>query len=213
MTEITEVQESKGEQSDFDFTGGRLCLDFVNTVHDRASTPRDMLCSYDDLLAWGQQAGILSVADASALREQAAQHPTDAAQMLQQAVAVRETIYRIFQAIALETPPTANDLAVFNAALAQSMTHGRIVPEAAGFAWHWDNSSAHRLDRVLWPVIRSAADLLTSHDLEQVRLCAAEDCGWLFLDESKNHTRRWCDMKTCGNRAKARRHYQKKLVS
>jgi len=210
MTEITEVQESKDAQSDFDFTGGRLCLDFVNTVHDRASTPRDMLCSYDDLLVWGQQAGILSDADASALREQTVQYPADAAQTLQQAVAARETIYRIFQAIAEGTSPAAADLAAFNVVLAQTMIHGRIVPEVAGFAWHWEDSSARRLDRVLWPLVRSAADVLTSSDLEHVRLCAAEDCGWLFLDESKNHTRRWCDMKTCGNRAKARRHYQKK---
>jgi len=210
MAEITEIQETRSEQPDFDFTGGRLCLDFVDTVNDRVSAPRDLLGSYDDLLAWGQQAGILSDADASALRDYAARYPADAAHALQQAIAVREALYRIFQAIALETSPTATDLAAFNAALAQTMIHGRIAPEAGGFAWHWDDSAARQLDRVLWPAIRSAADVLTSPDLEHVRLCAADDCGWLFLDESKNHTRRWCDMKTCGNRAKARRHYQKK---
>lgn len=210
MTEITEMQENRGEQSAFDFTGGRLCLDFVDTVNDRLSAPRDLLRSYDDLLAWGQQAGIVGDADASALRDHATRYPANAAHTLQDAIAVREAIYRIFRAIAEETPPTANDLAVFNAALAQAMAHGCIVPQAAGFAWHWDDSSVRQLDSVLWPVMRSTADLLTSSDLEHVRLCAAEDCGWLFLDESKNHTRRWCDMKTCGNRAKARRHYQKK---
>jgi predicted RNA-binding Zn ribbon-like protein len=210
MTEITGVQAAGSEQTEFEFTGGRLCLDFVDTVNSRLDAPRDLLCSYDDLLAWGQQAGILSDEDASGLRSQSTQHPEKAAHTLQDAIAVRETIYRIFQAITQEDSPAASDLAAFNAALAQAMTHGCIVPQAGGFVWHWDDSSARQLDRVLWPVLRSVADLLTSPDLELVRLCAAEDCGWLFLDESKNHTRRWCDMKTCGNRAKARRHYQKK---
>jgi len=210
MAEMTEIQETRDEQSEFDFTGGRLCLDFTNTVHDRASAPREMLCSYGDLLLWGQQAGELSDNDALILRDQAAQRPFDAANALQQAIAEREIIYRIFLAIAEENLPTAADLDLFNAVLAQTMIHARIVPGAARFAWHWDASSARSFERVLWPVVRSAADLLTSPDLEHVRVCAAEDCGWLFLDESKNHTRRWCDMKTCGNRAKARRHYKQK---
>lgn len=212
MTEITEMQETRSEQPAFDFTGGRLCLDFVDTVNNRLDAPRDLLRSYDDLLAWGQQAGILSDDDISRLRSQAAQYPEKAAQTLQDAIAVREAIYRIFQAIAEGDAPAASDLGAFNAALAQAMSHGCIVPDASGFIWHWDDSSARQLDRVLWSALRSAADLLTSPDLEHVRLCASEDCGWLFLDESKNHTRRWCDMKTCGNRAKARRHYQKKQI-
>lgn len=210
MTELTGVQETTSEQPAFDFTGGRLCLDFVDTVNNRLDTPRDLLRSYDDLLTWGQQAGILSDDVAAALHDESARTPADAVRTLQDAIAVREAVYRIFQATAEGDAPAASDLAAFNTALAQAMSHGCIVPDAAGFIWHWDDSSARQLDRVLWPVVRSAADLLTSPDLEHVRLCAADDCGWLFLDESKNHTRRWCDMKTCGNRAKARRHYQKK---
>jgi len=66
------------------------------------------------------------------------------------------------------------------------------------------------LERINWLIVRSAADLLTSDKLHDVRACSAEDCRWLFLDISKNHSRRWCDMETCGNQAKARRHYRRK---
>ncbi|MBI4413448.1 MAG: CGNR zinc finger domain-containing protein, partial [candidate division NC10 bacterium] len=77
------------------------------------------------------------------------------------------------------------------------------------FAWRW-TGDGQRLDRMLWAVTRSAADLLTSGELAAVRECEAETCAWLFMDRSRNRSRRWCDMKACGNRAKARRHYERK---
>jgi predicted RNA-binding Zn ribbon-like protein len=84
---------------------------------------------------------------------------------------------------------------------------------AGGERWRWrwagDAESEPALDRVLWPVARSAAELLTSDDLAAVRECAAPDCRWLFLDRSRNRSRRWCAMATCGNRSKARRHYRR----
>ena len=72
---------------------------------------------------------------------------------------------------------------------------------------------AEELESLIWPVAKSAADLLTSERLERVRECAGGTCGWLFIDASKNHSRRWCDMRDCGNAAKAKRHYHKKRVS
>ena len=100
---------------------------------------------------------------------------------------------------------------MLNTMLAQAMSRACIVSEKDSFSWDWCvNNDAERLQRIPWLVVRSAADLLTSDKLRDVRACAAEDCRWLFLDISKNHSRRWCDMQTCGNQAKARRHYSRK---
>jgi len=194
----------------FDLSAGQLSLDFVNTLDDRASaSPQEYLNSYDDLLAWNQQAQTLMEAEARRLREQAEKHPVKASDVLQRAIVLREALFRIFSAIAQGTSPEDEDLNILNSALSEAMCHIRIVPQTAGFQWDW-MAGPENLDRVLWPVVRSAADLLTSDELSETRICASENCDWLFLDTSKNHSRRWCNMKTCGNRAKARRHYERK---
>lgn len=194
----------------FELTGGRLCLDFANTVEDRpGDAPRDLLESYDDLVDWGQQAHILTEGQAQRLLAGAASHPVEAAEALRRAITVREAIYRIFRARAEEATPAEEDLRTFNAALADAMAHACLMQQDGGFAWDWSEEDGN-LERVLWPVVRSAADILTSDELDDVRVCASEDCEWLFIDTSKNHSRRWCDMQTCGNRAKARRHYKRK---
>ena len=92
-----------------------------------------------------------------------------------------------------------------------SRTHARIVSTKEGFKWDWSEELA--LDRMLWFIARSAADLLTSGNLDRVRQCGDEECGWLFIDTTKNRSRRWCDMTDCGNRAKARRHYSRLRAS
>ena len=117
-------------------------------------------------------------------------------------------MYRIFYARLHDALPEESDLATLNAMLAHAMTKASIHSNENGFAWDWSSDDVE-LERIYWPIARSAAELLTAEELELVRMCAAEDCGWLFLDTSKNHTRRWCDMKSCGNRAKARKHYKK----
>jgi predicted RNA-binding Zn ribbon-like protein len=140
-------------------------------------------------------------------------HPAQASAVLDQAIALRETIYRIFSAVATGRSPEAADLAALNAAISQAMAHLRIIETPAGFVWGWDGGD-DALDQMLWPVVRSAADLLTSKELERVGECAEHQrCGWLFLDVSRNHSRRWCSMELCGNRAKVRRHYQRKSAT
>jgi predicted RNA-binding Zn ribbon-like protein len=104
--------------------------------------------------------------------------------------------------------PAAADLARLNAALAAALPHLRLAPRAGGYDWVWDGRGDD-LASPLWPILRSAADLLASPDLARVRECDGEDCTWLFLDYSRNRSRRWCSMASCGNRAKARRHYQR----
>ena len=203
MTKQIEIPASM-----FDFSGNYLCLDFTNTLNDRFSTPGELLNRYDDLVQWGQEADILSEDEAVQLRAEATRHPEEAERTLQQAIALREAMYRIFYARLHDVSPEESDLATLNAMLACAMTKASIHSSGNGFAWDW-NSDTVELERIYWPVARSAAELLTEEELDAVRMCAAEDCGWLFLDTSKNHTRRWCDMKSCGNRAKARKHYKK----
>lgn len=197
----------------FELSGNWLCLDFVNTVADRPSEhPREKLNSYGDLVRWSHLAEVLTQDEAQLLLEEAARRPDDAAAVLQQAITLRETIYRIFLATAEGLLPDPAELVKFNALLSEAMSRACIIQRADGFIWDWvDKENA--LDRMLWPLVRSAADLLVSEQLSTVRVCAAPDCNWLFLDTSKNSSRRWCDMKSCGNRAKVRRHYQRQKQS
>jgi len=195
---------------DFDFDAGRLCLDFANTLGDRpAAWPHEEdLHSYADLVAWGEAAGILSGDEAADYRQRADRHPSDADAAFARGIALREAIYRLFSAIAAGAEPPTDDLEAVNAAIAEAMTHARIVPVNGHFhrQWTYDGSA---LDGMLRPVAWSAAELLTSEMLHRVHECAGDRCSWLFLDFSKNGRRRWCSMETCGNRAKARRHRER----
>jgi len=202
-----------GREPVYEFTGGHLCLDFTNTVGgSRRAQPKERLTSYQDLIAWGRQGGVLTEQEARELRQLAARRPADAAAALEAAVALRETIYRIFLNVNEGRAPEPDDLSAMNAALCAESSHVQVKVRPGGFAWAWcDDGKA--LDRVLWPVVRSAADLLVSGEVQRVRKCAAEDCDWLFFDVSRNNRRRWCDMKSCGNRAKARRYYARKKAA
>jgi predicted RNA-binding Zn ribbon-like protein len=191
-------------------TGGRLCLEFTNTTSARdTDAPNEHLHSYADLLAWGEREGALPASMAAQLAEIAQNNPGAAAGQLRSAIELREALYRIFTAHADGNPPTPADLGLLNRILAQAMPHLQLVAGENGFSWAWKDDVAD-LGRMLWPVARSAADLLTSDDLGRVRECAGEHCNWLFIDRSKNHSRRWCDMQECGNVAKVRRYRSRK---
>lgn len=196
--------------TELSLVGGRLCLDFVNTLDWRASDhPLEYLTSYAALVAWGEHAGILAAA--GRLRTAAERHPEEAAATLRDALTLREGIVRIFAAEARGERPPDSDLGRLNTMLGDALCHARIVPSAGAthrYIWDWEERG-DALDRPLWPIARSAADLLTSEDVGRVHTCLGDECGWLFLDTSKNHSRRWCDMRSCGNRAKARRHYRR----
>jgi predicted RNA-binding Zn ribbon-like protein len=200
--------ETRIRTSRFDFDSGVLCLDFANTVDWHASpNPIEKLNDYLDLVDWGEDAGVLSTREAGQLRHMAEQHPEDAAAVLKHALNLRETIYRIFTAIGGKRPVDPADLSILNAVLPEALSRMQIVATTKGFDWRWVKSQ-DTLDAMLWPVARSAADLLFSDDLDRVRECADDrGCGYLFIDTSRNRSRRWCSMASCGNRAKAKRHY------
>ena len=191
------------------FLGGRLVLDFANTISARGgATERDHVVDYADLVAWALRAGLVDEKVGQSLMEKAARRGADTERTVARARELRDAAHRVFVDVAHGRTASPTDLAVVYAALARAVEHGSIVQTGDGFVWRWQDGS-DALDSMLWPIARSAAELLTGTELPRVRECGGERCGWLFLDQTKNRTRRWCEMKVCGNRAKARRHYHR----
>lgn len=195
----------------WDFDSGNLVLDFANTAEWHASQqPSEYLRTYPDLVAWSLDAGLLDEGEAQQLLQSSEKHPREAALMLEKAISLREILYRMLSANSHCEPLDKDDLSRFNRYLAESLGNSQVVPAGEGFSWTWQ-AEDNALDRVLWQLVRQAADLITSKDLDRVGECADDrGCGYLFMDTSRNHSRLWCSMDACGNRAKAQRHYQKK---
>lgn len=206
------VKMSQEYISKIDLIGGEFCLDFVNTVgNHKGDSPNEHLDDYADLVVWSRHAGILSSRATYTLLHESKKRPDDARQVYEQAIVLREALYRIFAARSTRTAPKGSDLGILNTWLGFALRHTRVIPRGAYFAWGWETLET-ALDRMLWPIVRSAADLLTSDRVERVRECEGDRCGWLFIDASKNHSRRWCSMGDCGNRAKAQRFYRRRRI-
>jgi predicted RNA-binding Zn ribbon-like protein len=191
--------------------GGALCLDFLNTVDPRhAAARREYLSDYGALVAWARYVNAIGEGEAKRLLSGAKRAPSEAERVLRRALRLRESLYRVFANVTQSAIPPRVDLQRLNSELARAMGKAKVVYSTKGFSWKLDEPRP-RLDSVLWPVVRSAADLLVHGELQRVRECPgdAARCGWLFLDSSKNARRRWCEMRSCGNRAKARRHYSR----
>ncbi|CAG0935007.1 hypothetical protein TFLX_03831 [Thermoflexales bacterium] len=189
---------------------GWLCLDFSNTMDWHASEhPVESLTSYEALIAWTRAVNLLPERTAQQLLRVANQHPTEAARVLDRAVALREAIYHIFSAAAAGKSPSADDQAAFNVEFSRSLAKSRLAWTKTTFEWGRQGEDGD-LDQMLWWIMRSATDLLISEDIQRVGECADDrGCGWLFYDTSRNRTRQWCSMRGCGNRAKAKRHQEK----
>jgi predicted RNA-binding Zn ribbon-like protein len=189
--------------------GGPLCLNFTNTAHGRGTEGHtDNLVDYAALVAWCRHAQAIEAGEAETLLAAAERHPRAAEAVRRRAVEFRERLHRCFLALGRGAKPGPRDLEGINRELSAALPHARLTPEAGGFAWTWDDEPA--LDRVLWPVVRSATQLLTTPELPRVKQCAGRGCSWLFLDTSKNGSRRWCEMEVCGSRAKARAYYARR---
>ena len=188
--------------------GGELCLDFANTVDWRNRADRkDFLADLHDLIDWAVQLGAIPADDAQCLSRNAKAFPSQAAAVFEQAIRLREAVYRIFFLMGSGAPPQAKDMEEFNRIMSPLMAGAGLI-SSDGVRWAWTGNPG-ALERLLWPIAWSAANLLASDLSSRVRECADHACGWLFVDASKNGKRQWCSMKGCGNRAKARRHYQK----
>jgi len=202
-TPLTHTQTPQPEYV-FDLDAGVVCLDFVNTL---ISSAGDHITSFADLVSFARQSHVLTPVESDRLQRQGARHPDQASQTLEHAKRLRNALFEVFRRVAADEEPRAADLAVLNEHLGRAMAHACLEQRGGALVWSWCGDD---LDRAVWPIVRSAADLLTSDtDRAAVRECGASDCLWLFLDSSKNRSRQWCSMQICGNREKARRHYQR----
>jgi|RhiMetdeSRZDD1v2_1073273.scaffolds.fasta_scaffold54363_2 predicted RNA-binding Zn ribbon-like protein len=190
---------------------GHAALEFTNTVNDHASEePGETLFKYEDLLSWAKKIGLLREEQAQTLTRKAADQRNEASVVFTRSLKLREAIYRIFVAQTKGKSPANEDLAILNSVLAHLTSGAQVVHHSGRFEWQW-NFDENVLEAPLWIIALSAVDLMTSENYKWVGQCADEDgCGWLFVDTSKNHSRRWCDINDCGNRAKQRR-YQKRV--
>ena len=187
-----------------------LCLDFTDSVDWRTSDhAEERLVSYEKLLEWSRKHDILNVKQEVELTRSTSNQ--DSGKVLADARRLRESVYRIFSAIAHNRRADAKDLAVLNEYLARGLAHFRVAEQEESYGWNWSGKTLP--DMMLYPIASSAASLLTSDDLGRVRECANEEegCGSLFLDCSKSQTRRWCSMDSCGNRTKVRTYYDRHL--
>jgi len=196
---------------EFDLTGGHPALNLANTVSRRRDPGhrKEHLDTYVDLVSFARQSALISPKQATELNRSAQKHESAARQAFRRTIVLREALYRAFAAIAQERSATAVDLHTINDYARDAMQHRELAGANGGYRWEWRADAKNSFERILWPIAQSAADLLTSAELKAVRFCEAADCEWLFLDNSRNRSRRWCDMKSCGNRAKARRHYER----
>jgi predicted RNA-binding Zn ribbon-like protein len=189
--------------------GGALCLDFVNTVEWRGAAERaERLTDYGELLIWAEAAGAIDGSTRRRLAAAARREPAKAAEALAEARALREDI-AVLAAGGSPRPAVAERI---NAWLARAPDRRRLAVSAEGCRWA-AAQSGEDFRAPLWPALWSAADLLVSGEAARVRACGDRRCAWLFLDASRSRPRRWCSMDTCGNRAKARRHYRRRRAA
>ena len=196
----------------FELVGGAVCLDFANTLDDRFSNPKELLEHYVDLARFAEDTHILPTSQVDRLMAFSQEDPRAAKQALRAAIQLREAIHGVFWAVVAKQPLPEQSLIILNQYVQVAAQHAKIMPGKGGFEWQFEEPS-YDLQAPLWPIARSAADLLVSDELAFVRACASETCLWLFLDTSKNHRRRWCDMTQCGNREKFRSFYRRKTKS
>ncbi len=215
------LQERYAKFERFDLDGGHPVLDFTNTTDtvELRGTGKDddYLGDYLDLLAWCHRTGYLPEAAIEELAGYAARHPQEAAEALEKARELREAVFGLLLAWLQGRPPPAEPLSIFNRhlsqALAKAFLRGGSTP-GQRYALELDLEHGEKpLEHVALRLAQQAAELLTSLDSARLKICGNPRCGWLFLDTTRNSSRRWCDMAACGNRAKARRHYARKKLT
>jgi predicted RNA-binding Zn ribbon-like protein len=195
-------------EDSYDLDAGNICLDFANTSNWHASEhPQESLHNFSDLVSFARTANLLTAEAADQLSRLAIENPSVTQPAYEAAIQLREAIYHIFSNRYAGMPLVDRDLRILNSVVKDAMAHRTLVQAGDGLQWQW-NVSGDDTRLITWTVGLAAADLLTSETVQHVRECEDDrGCGYLFIDMSKNHSRRWCSMESCGNRAKARRHY------
>lgn len=185
--------------------GGILCLDFTNTLYGHGNPIHEYLMDYRDVVLWSRHVGILNGDRAENLLSEWEQIPVKFEAVFRRTIQLRETLYRIFASLAQDESPQNDDLSRLHQAWLENETHSQLVRTGSGFELEWEDGDA--IESMLWPITRSAVELLTSDELKRVKQCGR--CDWLFVDRSRNRSRRWCSMNACGNRIKMARRYER----
>ncbi|MGW1424511.1 CGNR zinc finger domain-containing protein [Bradyrhizobium manausense] len=187
------------------FFGGRVCLDFANTLDWRTSSePQELIPDYNSFVSWSVRRGTLTSRTAARLRTLAKVTPTAAPKMMSDALALRAEIWRMADALREDEPP---DLELLNAMIARLPSQPPVSRHRGGYTYALGGDNLHE---PLWPILWSLTAVLTSTDANRIGCCHAEGCGWFYVDESPNRTRLWCSSEVCGNRERARRAYAKR---
>lgn len=193
----------------FKYIGGDPAVDLVNTVDwTRSGLKDERIEDYERLTRWAEGAEVLSPELAAKLRRKAARNPDEASAVYRAALQAREVLRQLFLELA-EGSVSAGAVADFNRILTPALRHLRVTPPGSGqqLRLGWEDQEKS-LDSVLWPVLWSAAALVASEEASRIRVCGGEDCGWMYVDRSRNGFRRWCQMESCGTREKTRRRRQ-----
>ena len=199
------VQERFAPDAPFRFVGGDPSLDFVNTADwTPRGLERDRLTGYDRLLEWARGSGVLGPADVRQLKDAGVRHPRRAAATVEGALAAREVLRGVLVSL-VAGRHNAGALEKFNQLLADAAGHLRLVRDPKGRLVRGWADHAQSPESVLRPVVLAAAELVSSTDVEKLRICAGSDCGWMYVDRSRNGLRRWCEMSVCGTAEKNRR--------
>ena len=199
----------KPQPQTFDLVAGNVCLDFINTLDDRFSDhPKELLATYGDLVRFGVESRVIGSKEASQFVRRAHAAKDQGRAVLRKAIELREALHGVFSAVARHRRAEARSLSALNEFIQESAAHTKLVEKSESFQWQMDFTSS--LESVVWAIARAAGELLASAQLQYVRMCSSPTCLWFFLDTSKSHQRRWCDMKLCGNREKARKFYKKR---
>ena len=199
------MSEPKRTLDTLELVGGALCLDFANTINSRRAPEHDYLLTYSDLVDWAGKVEILSAPQVKGLNQREAQDAKKAEKALEKGRAAREIMYRVFSAIANKSKPKQDDLNALTHLYEEAIANGQHlkVNNHYEIAWKLDET----FEALLWRIVAAAEKLLLSEELSRVKECP--NCGWLFLDTSKNQSRRWCSMNTCGARDKMRRYHKR----
>ena len=186
-----------------------MCLDFCNSGQNaREPSGTESIASFTDLVDWLEVAEAVTGSQAARLRQAGAGSPRAAVQVWGRAIKFREALFRVLNAKAGGGSVAREDLSDIEAEHARALAFARLSWAGEAYRWSLDPSAA-ALDAAMQPLVESAVSLLTSAKLERLRRCGKSTCYWLFIDETRNHSRRWCEMASCGNVVKVRRHREK----
>ena len=190
-----------------DADAGALCLAFLNTRPRTGGTPSDddLQPGYANVLSWARGAGVVSDADTRRLLAVARRNAREASTVRRRIIELRETLRRVVGSMIGDDPAQPADLSRLEREIRDSYSEARLDfdDETGVLTWKWPEEP--RLEQLLWPIVRSIEDLLFSDRIGRIRHCAGDDCTYIFLDTSRNRSRRYCSAAACGNRDRVRR--------